>query len=195
MPASWAAWRTRRCSRYWCKSRSAGDQRAGWAASTPPVLAAGRRHRFSLRLRAAGHPRRARGVLRHHRGGRGPDSTPSRDAAGTATTICDRREVARHVVQQRRLRLLPGQAGGASTTASTPCSWSTCQSGVTVVRTPEYAHTISHHHPIVAFDNVACRPATGRAEGDGMGFAYEWFGSSGSWWRPLPGRGRPLTQR
>jgi acyl-CoA dehydrogenase len=48
--------------------------------------------------------------------------------------------------------------------------------GVTVVRTPAYSHTISHHHPIVAFDNVRV-PATHLvgAEGDGMGFAYEWF--------------------
>jgi alkylation response protein AidB-like acyl-CoA dehydrogenase len=48
--------------------------------------------------------------------------------------------------------------------------------GVRVVRTPAYTHTISHHHPIVAFESVRV-PATqmvGR-EGDGMGFAYEWF--------------------
>ena len=48
--------------------------------------------------------------------------------------------------------------------------------GVRVVRTPEYSHTISHHHPIVAFEGVRV-PASqmvGR-EGDGMGFAYEWF--------------------
>jgi acyl-CoA dehydrogenase len=48
--------------------------------------------------------------------------------------------------------------------------------GVTVVRTPAYTHTISHHHPIVAFTDVRV-PATHLvgAEGDGMGFAYEWF--------------------
>ncbi len=48
--------------------------------------------------------------------------------------------------------------------------------GVRVVRTPAYTHTISHHHPIVSFESVRV-PATqmvGR-EGDGMGFAYEWF--------------------
>jgi alkylation response protein AidB-like acyl-CoA dehydrogenase len=48
--------------------------------------------------------------------------------------------------------------------------------GVRVVRTPAYSHTISHHHPIVAFESVRV-PSTqmvGR-EGDGMGFAYEWF--------------------
>jgi len=48
--------------------------------------------------------------------------------------------------------------------------------GVRVVRTPAYSHTISHHHPIVAFTNVWV-PASHLvgAEGDGMTFAYEWF--------------------
>ena len=48
--------------------------------------------------------------------------------------------------------------------------------GVRVVRTPAYSHTISHHHPIVAFEEVRV-PATHLvgAEGDGMSFAYEWF--------------------
>jgi len=48
--------------------------------------------------------------------------------------------------------------------------------GVSVVRTPAYSHTISHHHPIVAFTDVRV-PATHLvgAEGDGMNFAYEWF--------------------
>jgi acyl-CoA dehydrogenase len=45
-----------------------------------------------------------------------------------------------------------------------------------VVRTPAYSHTISHHHPIVAFTDVRV-PASHLvgAEGDGMTFAYEWF--------------------
>ena len=48
--------------------------------------------------------------------------------------------------------------------------------GVRVVRTPAYSHTISHHHPIVAFADVRV-PASHLvgAEGDGMSFAYEWF--------------------
>ena len=48
--------------------------------------------------------------------------------------------------------------------------------GVRVVRTPAYSHTISHHHPIVAFSDVRV-PAANLvgAEGDGMTFAYEWF--------------------
>jgi acyl-CoA dehydrogenase len=48
--------------------------------------------------------------------------------------------------------------------------------GVRVVRTPAYTHTISHHHPIVAFENVRVPVANlVGAEGDGMAFAYEWF--------------------
>ena len=48
--------------------------------------------------------------------------------------------------------------------------------GITVVRTPEYSHTIAHHHPILAFENVRV-PASHLIghEGDGMGFAHEWF--------------------
>src|SRR6202522_3006899 len=44
------------------------------------------------------------------------------------------------------------------------------------VRPPAYTHTISHHHPIVAFEDVRV-PAANLvgAEGDGMAFAYEWF--------------------
>ena len=48
--------------------------------------------------------------------------------------------------------------------------------GVSVLRTPAYAHTISHQHPIVSFTDVRV-PAANLigAEGDGMAFAYEWF--------------------
>jgi acyl-CoA dehydrogenase len=48
--------------------------------------------------------------------------------------------------------------------------------GVRVVRTPAYSHTFSHHHPVVAFEDVRV-PAANLvgAEGDGMSFAYEWF--------------------
>jgi acyl-CoA dehydrogenase len=48
--------------------------------------------------------------------------------------------------------------------------------GVRVVRTPAYTHTISHHHPIVAFEDVRV-PAANLvgAEGDGMTYAREWF--------------------
>jgi len=48
--------------------------------------------------------------------------------------------------------------------------------GVRVVRTPQYTHTISHHHPIVAFEDVRV-PASHLIgdEGGGMAFAHEWF--------------------
>jgi len=48
--------------------------------------------------------------------------------------------------------------------------------GVRVLRTPAYSHSISHHHPIVAFTDVRV-PAAHLigAEGGGMSFAYEWF--------------------
>jgi acyl-CoA dehydrogenase len=48
--------------------------------------------------------------------------------------------------------------------------------GVSVVRTPAYSHTISHHHPIVAFSGVRV-PAANLvgAEGDGMLYSREWF--------------------
>jgi acyl-CoA dehydrogenase len=48
--------------------------------------------------------------------------------------------------------------------------------GVRVVRVPAYSHTIAHHHPIVAFENV--RVPHSRLvgdEGSGMDYAYEWF--------------------
>ncbi len=48
--------------------------------------------------------------------------------------------------------------------------------GVRIVRTPEYSHTISHHHPIVAFEDVRVPVANlVGEEGNGMTFAYEWF--------------------
>jgi alkylation response protein AidB-like acyl-CoA dehydrogenase len=48
--------------------------------------------------------------------------------------------------------------------------------GVRVVRTPAYSHTISHHHPIVAFEEVRV-PAANLvgAAGDGMLYSREWF--------------------
>jgi alkylation response protein AidB-like acyl-CoA dehydrogenase len=48
--------------------------------------------------------------------------------------------------------------------------------GVRVVRTPAYAHTISHHHPIVEFTDV--RVPAGNLVGDeggGMLYSREWF--------------------
>jgi acyl-CoA dehydrogenase len=48
--------------------------------------------------------------------------------------------------------------------------------GVRVVRTPEYSHTYSDEHPIVAFEDVRVPDENlVGAEGDGMRYAYEWF--------------------
>ncbi len=48
--------------------------------------------------------------------------------------------------------------------------------GISVVRTPAYTHTIAHHHPVVAFDDVRVLASQlVGSEGDGMSFAYEWF--------------------
>jgi alkylation response protein AidB-like acyl-CoA dehydrogenase len=48
--------------------------------------------------------------------------------------------------------------------------------GISVLRTPAYTHTIAHHHPIVAFDDVRVPAAQlVGSEADGMSFAYEWF--------------------
>jgi acyl-CoA dehydrogenase len=48
--------------------------------------------------------------------------------------------------------------------------------GIQVVRTPSYMHTISHHHPIVAFEDVRVPEShLVGAESSGMTFAYEWF--------------------
>jgi acyl-CoA dehydrogenase len=49
-------------------------------------------------------------------------------------------------------------------------------SGVSVVRTPAYTHTISHHHPIVEFTDVRV-PAANLVgdEGGGMLYSREWF--------------------
>jgi alkylation response protein AidB-like acyl-CoA dehydrogenase len=48
--------------------------------------------------------------------------------------------------------------------------------GVELVRTPAYTHTYRAHHPIYRFTDVKV-PAENRigAEGDGMGFTYDWF--------------------
>jgi len=48
--------------------------------------------------------------------------------------------------------------------------------GIRVVRTPAYSHTIAHHHPVVAFEDVRV-PASHLigTEGEGMTFAHEWF--------------------
>jgi acyl-CoA dehydrogenase len=48
--------------------------------------------------------------------------------------------------------------------------------GISVVRVPEYSHTLDEHHAIMEFKDVRV-PESHRVgeEGDGMSFAYEWF--------------------
>jgi alkylation response protein AidB-like acyl-CoA dehydrogenase len=48
--------------------------------------------------------------------------------------------------------------------------------GLSVKRSPLYAHTYDHHHPILTFKDVRV-PVAGRIgeEGDGMGFTQAWF--------------------
>ena len=47
---------------------------------------------------------------------------------------------------------------------------------MSVLRTPAYSHTISHHHPIVGFADVRVPAASlVGGEGDGMSYAREWF--------------------
>src|ERR1039457_2219156 len=67
----------------------------------------------------------------------------------------ERRQVARHLVQHRRFRLLPGQAGRRPA----PRRARHVLRGPAETRRqraahPAYSHTISHHHPIVAFTDV-----------------------------------------
>ena len=84
----------------------------GWVAATPPSWFPPVATRGPGRAVPAAHdPRRARGVLRDHRGGRGQrrgrdrgDRPPRRRRLGP-----ERREVARHQLQHRRLLLLPGE--------------------------------------------------------------------------------------
>jgi acyl-CoA dehydrogenase len=48
--------------------------------------------------------------------------------------------------------------------------------GITIKRSPAYAHNYNHHHPILRFEGAAV-PVADRigAEGDGMGFTRSWF--------------------
>ena len=84
----------------------------GWVAATPPSWFPPVATADQARALPAAHgPRRARGVLRDHRGGRGHrrrrdrgHRLPRRRRLGA-----QRRQVARHLLQHRRLRLLPGE--------------------------------------------------------------------------------------
>jgi alkylation response protein AidB-like acyl-CoA dehydrogenase len=69
-------------------------------------------------------------------------------------------------------RLKGGETDGAHvllfTATETP--------GIRTVRTPGYAHTFHHHHPIMAFEKARI-PVANRIgnEGDGMAFTRAWF--------------------
>ena len=84
-----------------------------WVAATPPSwLPAVATPVPAGEVRTADSARRARGVLRHHRGGRRVRRRRHRRdrPPGRRRVPAQRREVARHLLQLRRLRLLPGQA-------------------------------------------------------------------------------------
>jgi acyl-CoA dehydrogenase len=102
-----------------------------------------------------GHPERSRGDSSH--------PTPAPDA-GPAGTPAD-----------------PVAVGSPPTPADAPAEHllflvDLPRPGVTVVRTPAYTHTISHHHPIVEFTDVRV-PAANLVgdEGGGMLYSREWF--------------------
>ena len=69
--------------------------------------------------------------------------------------------------------------------------------GVRVVRTPAYAHTISHHHPIVAFTDVrvpAGQPDRRRGRRDGLRLRVVPVRAADGG-GPLPGRGGAADRR
>ena len=127
----------------------------GWVMAHPAAVVGGGGDRLPARAVAAagGARREARGV-RDHRGVRrlrrvraADHRTPRRRRVRR-----QRRQVARHVVQPRRLRLRPGGAsdGGDHVLLVVDLPWP----GVEVVRTPQYSHHIADEHPIVAFNDV-----------------------------------------
>ena len=172
-----------RCSRCSCRSRAAGSPTRSPGACAPrPSLVARGRQRPPARDLAAADRRAARreecyAITEEFAGSDVSDLDGDR-APRRRRLRPRRREVARHVVQRGRLRVLPGRADHrCRTPASRRCSSSTrTPPAVRVVRTPTYTHTIAHHHPIVAFEDVRV-PATHLVgdEGDGMSFVYEWF--------------------
>ena len=111
---SWAAAAAARSSR--CSSRSRAGRvtnALAWCLTTPPAWWAGRRQRPPARdLPDPDGRGPARGVLRHHRGVRRLRRLRPAGHRGPRRRRlrAQRREVARDVVQQVRLRLLPGRA-------------------------------------------------------------------------------------
>jgi acyl-CoA dehydrogenase len=79
-----------------------------------------------------------------------------------------------HMILQARI------AGGANDGAHALFFVDVDTPGVSIVRTPAYTHTYSHHHPIVALSGVRV-PAANLigAEGDGMAFTQAGSATSG----------------
>ena len=162
----------------------------GWVAATPPswfppVATADQVERY-LKPTVRGEREECYAITEASRGlrrrrDRG-DRLPRRRRVGP-----ERGQVARHQLQLRRLLLLPSQKDQPRSSRTVP--WSPPQPavhllflvdlptpGVSVVRTPAYTHTISHHHPIVEFTDVRV-PAANLVgdEGGGMLYSREWF--------------------
>jgi len=78
--------------------------------------------------------------------------------------------LATHVIVQAKLK--GGEHDGEHALFFCPAD----APGLTVKRSPAYAHTYDHHHPILTLRDVAV-PVADRigAEGDGMGFTHSWF--------------------
>ena len=131
----------------------------GWVAATPPswlppVATPAQLDRY-VRPAIAG---RARGVLRDHRGGRrvrcvdAIEATAHRDGDGYVLNgvkwHVTSYNTADYAFFQAKLAGGPHDGEHAMFIVDLPSP------GVRVVRTPAYTHTISHHHPIVAFEDV-----------------------------------------
>ena len=83
------------------------------------------------------------------------------------------REMACHELQSCQPH---GGAGQAAKRRALPVLLPHRCAGRRVMRSPLYAHTYDHHHPIVTFTDVKV-PVADRIgeEGDGMGFTHAWF--------------------
>ena len=126
-------------------------------------------------------PRRAARVLRDHGGERrlGRRRHPGHRPARRRRVRAERRQVARHVVQRRRLHLLPGAPDrGTERRATRRCSSSTwTRPGISVRPRPRGTATrCGSTTPRCEFTDVRV-PAANLvgAEDDGMAYAYAWF--------------------
>ena len=151
----------------------------GWVAATPPSwlppVATPYQIEHFVRPAIAGEREECYAITEE---GAGSDvSALEATARRAARTTCSTGSSGTSPLQLGRLRVLPGRPGRRAERGEHAMFLVDLPSpGVTVVRTPAYSHTISHHHPIVEFTDVRV-PAAHLigAEGDGMSFAYEWF--------------------